>query len=147
MVYKWILYQPFLRTPAFDLKFDDIQRREGIPEPIQDQISLASYSGIEISQIYDDNTGCSEKNRLCSETWPTVNIQDKSKSFHKILFWRTGSTSAKEHFWRVTKTMYFNWSKNAPKTALFKTLKRDILEPDIDYKKYNEICKKSVQDL
>ena len=59
----------------------------------------------------------------------------------------TGSTSSKEHFWGVTKTMSFNWSENAPKTALFKTLKRDILEPEIDYKKYDEICTKCDQEL
>ena len=43
--------------------------------------------------------------------------------------------------------MYFNWSKNAPKTALFKSPKRDIFEPEIDYKEYNEICKKRDQEL
>ena len=43
--------------------------------------------------------------------------------------------------------MIFNWSKNRPKTALFKTPKRDILEQDFDYKKYNKICKKRDQKL
>ena len=43
--------------------------------------------------------------------------------------------------------MYFDWSKNAPKIALFKTLKRDILKPEIDYKKYNKICKNCNQEL
>ena len=43
--------------------------------------------------------------------------------------------------------MIFNWSKNPPKTALFKTLKRDILELEIDYKKYDEICTKCDQEL
>ena len=64
-----------------------------------------------------------------------------------ISFWRTGSTSNEEHFWRATKTMYFDWMKDAPERALFKTLKHDILEPDIDYKKHNEICKKRDQEL
>ena len=43
--------------------------------------------------------------------------------------------------------MYFDWSKNALKIALFKTIKRDILEPEIDYKKYYEIYKKSDQEF
>ena len=43
--------------------------------------------------------------------------------------------------------MSFNWLKTPPKTALFKTIKRDILEPEIDYKKYYEIYKKSDQEF
>ena len=43
--------------------------------------------------------------------------------------------------------MYFDWLKNAPKTALFKSPKRNILEPEIDYKKYNKICKNCDQEL
>ena len=42
--------------------------------------------------------------------------------------------------------MYFNWLKNDPEIALFKTLERDILEPEIDCKKYNEICKMHDQE-
>ena len=57
-----------------------------------------------------------------------------------ISFWPSVSTSAKAQFQRATKTVYFYWSKLAPKTALFKTLKHDVSPTGIGYERNNEIC-------
>ena len=58
-----------------------------------------------------------------------------------------GVPQPKNAFGEILKLCLFNWSKNAPKTALFKTLKRDILDSEIDYEEYNEICAKCDQEL
>ena len=51
------------------------------------------------------------------------------------------STSAKAQFQGATKTVSFYWSKLAPKTALFKTLKHDVLPSGRGYERNNEICR------
>ena len=92
-------------------------------------------------------TGCSETNRLCFKTWPSVNIQNELKSSYTISFWRTRSTSAKGHFWGATKTKSFNVSKNAPETALFKTLKGDIWNQKLITKSIKKSAKNLTRNL